>query len=44
MVNNNKMMEVSEMIEPNIINGFDLIFSSCLSLLFGEDKFLSFFL
>jgi len=37
-------MEVNEMINPNIINGLDLTFSSCLSLLFEEDKFLSFLL
>ena len=44
MVNNNKKMEVNEMIKPNIINGLDLMFSSCLSLLFEEEKSLSFFL
>jgi len=44
MVNKSKKMEVKEMIEPNIIKGLDLTFSSCLSLLFEEDKFLSFFL
>ena len=32
------------MIKPNIINGLDFTFSSCLGLLFEEDKFLSFFL
>jgi len=37
-------MEVNEMIKPNIINGLDLTFATCLSLLFEEDKFLSFFL
>ena len=37
-------MEVNEMTKPNIINGLDLTFSSCLSLVFEEDKFLSFFL
>ena len=44
MVNKSKKMEVNEMIKPNIINGLDLTFGSCLSLLFDEDKFLSFLL
>ena len=44
MVNKSKKIEVNEMIKPNIINGLDLTFSSCLSLLFEEEKFLSFFL
>ncbi len=44
MVNKSKKMEVNEMIKPNIINGLDLMFSSCLSLFFEEDKLLSFFL
>jgi len=44
MVNKSKKMEVNEMIKPNIINGLDLTFSSSISLLFEEDKFLSFFL
>ena len=44
MVNKSKNMEVNEMIKPNIINGLDLTFSSFLSLLFEEEKFLSFFL
>jgi len=44
MVNKSKKIEVNEMINPNIIKGLDLTFSSCLSLLFEEDKFLSFFL
>ena len=44
MVNKSKKMEVNEMIKPNIINGLDLTFSSCLSLLFEEEKFTSFFL
>ena len=35
-------MEVNEMIKPNIINGIDLPFSSCLGLIF-EEKFTSFF-
>ena len=44
MVNKSKKMEVNEMIKPNIINGLDLTLSSCLILLFEEDKSLSFFL
>ena len=44
MVNKSKKMEVNEMINPNIINGLDLTFSSFLSSLFEEEKFLSFFL
>ena len=44
MVNKSKKMEVNEMIKPNIINGLDLTSSSFLSLFFGEEKFLSFFL
>jgi len=44
MVNKSKNIEVNEMIKPNIINGLDLTFSSCLSLLFEEVEFLSFFL
>jgi len=44
MVNKSKKMEVNEMINPNIINGLDLTFSSFLSLLSEEEKFLSFFL
>ena len=44
MVNKSKKMEVNEMIKPNIINGLDLTFSSFLSSLFEEEKFLSFFL
>ncbi|WP_032525879.1 hypothetical protein [Prochlorococcus marinus] len=44
MVNKSKKIEVNERIKPNIINGLDLMFSSCLGLLFEEDKFLSFFL
>ena len=44
MVNKSKKMEVNEIIKPNIINGLDLTFSSFLSLLFEEEKFLSFFL
>jgi len=44
MVNKSKKIEVNEMIKPNIINCLDLTFSSFLSLLFEEGKFLSFFL
>ena len=44
MVNKSKKIEVNEMKIPNIINGFDLTFSSFLSLFFEEGKFLSFFL
>ncbi len=44
MVNKSKKMEVNEIIKPNIINGLDLTFSSCLSLLLEEEKFLSLFL
>ena len=44
IVNKSKKIEVIEMIKPNIINDLDLTFSSCLGLLFVEDKFLSFFL
>ena len=44
MVNKSKKIEVNEIIKPNIINGLDLTFSSFLSLLFEEEKFLSFFL
>ena len=44
MVNKSKKIEVNEMMEPNIINGLDLTFSSCIGVLFAEDKFLSFLL
>ena len=44
MVNKSKKIEVNEMINPNIINGLDLVLSSRLGVLFKEDKFLSFFL
>ena len=44
MVNKSKKIEVKDMIKPNIINGLDLTFSSCLGEPFEEDKFLSFFL
>ena len=43
MVNKSKNIEVNEMIIPNIINGFDLTFSSSLGL-FLEDTKLLFFL
>jgi hypothetical protein len=44
MVNKSKKIEVKDKINPNIINGLDLTFSSCLGELFEDDKFLSFFL
>ena len=44
MVNKSRKMDVTEMIKPNIINGLDLTVSSCLDLLFKEEKFPSFFL
>ena len=44
MVNKSKKIEVNEMMEPNIINGLDLKFSSCIGVLLEEDKFLSFLL
>ena len=44
MVNKSKKIEVNEMIKPNIISGLDFTFSSCLSLVSEEDRFLSFFL
>ena len=44
MVNKSKNMEVNEMINPNIINGLDLRFSSFLRLFFEEEKLLSFLL
>ena len=43
MVNKSRNIEVNEMIKPNIINGFDLTFSSSLGL-FLEDTKLLFFL
>ncbi len=42
MVNKSKKIEVNEMIKPSIIKGLDLTFSSFLSLLFEEEKLLSF--
>ena len=44
IVNKSNKIEVNDKIIPNPINGMDLIFSSCLDLLFVEDKFLSIFL
>ena len=44
MVNRSKNIEVNETINPNIIRGLDLVFSSIFSLFFEEEKFLSFFL
>ena len=43
MVNKSKNMEVNERTNPNIINGLDFTFSSCLGL-FLEDTKLLFFL
>ena len=43
MVNKSKNMEVNEITKPNIINGLDLTFSSCLGL-FLEDTNLLFLL
>ena len=40
MVNKSKNMEVNEMTKPNIINGFDLTFSSSLGLFLEDTKFL----
>ncbi len=40
MVNKSKNIEVSEMTKPNIINGLDLTFSSCLRLFLGDTKLL----
>jgi len=42
MVNKSKNMEVNEMTKPNIINGFDLTFSSSLRLFLEGTKFLFF--
>ena len=44
IVKSSKKMEVNEMTKPNIINDLDLTFSFCISSLFEEEKFLSFFL
>ena len=43
MVNKSKNMEVNEITKPNIINGFDLTFSSSLEI-FLEDTNFPFFL
>ena len=40
MVNKSKNMEVNEMTKPNIINGFDLTFSSSLRLFLEDTGFL----
>ena len=40
MVNKSKKIEVNEMIKPNIINGFDLTFSSSLGLFLEDAKLL----
>ena len=42
MVNKSKKMEVNEMIKPNIINGFDLTFSSSFGLFLEDSMLLSF--
>ena len=44
MVNKSKKIEVNEIIKPNIIKDFDLMFSSFLGVLFEDEKFLSLFL
>ena len=41
MVNKSKNIEVNEMTKPNIINGFDLTFSSSLGLFLEDAKLLS---
>ncbi len=38
MVNKSKNIEVNEMIQPNIINGLDLTFSSSLGLFLEDTK------
>ena len=38
MVNKSKIIEVNEIIKPNIINGLDLTFSSFLGLFFEDTK------
>ena len=40
MVNKSKNIEVNEIKKPNIINGFDLTFSSSLGLFSENTKFL----
>ena len=42
MVNKSKNMEVNEMTKPNIINGLDLTFSSCLGLFLEVSKLIPF--
>ena len=41
MVNKSKNIEVNEMIKPNIINGFDLTFSSSLGLFLEDANLIS---
>ena len=41
MVNKSKNIEVNEMTKPNIINGFDLTFSSSLGLFLEDAKLTS---
>ena len=43
MVNKSKNIEASEIIKPDMINGFDLTFSALFGVLLEVDKFLSFF-
>ena len=41
MVNKSKNIEVNEMIKPNIINGFDLTFSSSLGVFLEDANLIS---
>ena len=41
MVNKSKNIEVNEMIKPNIINGFDLTFSSSLEFFLEDANLIS---
>ena len=41
MVNKSRNIEVNEMIKPNIINGFDLTFSSSLGLFLEDANLIS---
>ena len=41
MVNKSKNMEVNEMTKPNIINGFDLTFSSSLGVFLEDANLIS---
>ena len=41
MVNKSKNIEVNEMIKPNIINGFDLTFSSSLEFFLDDATLIS---